>query len=77
MDRTESLIFSRLYQSYLTGGDTYSFNYKTDDVDKINAYQNAIKNLEVSGYITVLFQSDKKSRISLTDKGIDYANAHN
>lgn len=75
MEKSEAYIFSRLYQSYVTGGDTYSFIYKTDDTDKINEYKNAVASLEKNGYIHILFQSDKKTRMCLTDKGIDYGSA--
>ncbi|MGN1317382.1 MAG: hypothetical protein ACI4VF_00090 [Lachnospirales bacterium] len=72
MSKTEAFIFNRVYQSYLTGGDTYSFIYKTDDPQKIEEYRLAISSLEEKGFIDVLFQSDKKTRMSLTDTGIDY-----
>ncbi len=75
MSETEIFIFNRLYQSYVTGGDTYNFIYKTDNKEKISEYCEAIKLLENKGYIHVLFQSDKKTRMSLTDKGIDYGNS--
>ncbi len=75
MDKTQELIFDRLYQSYLTGGDSYSFQYKTENINKIQSYKEAIKKLEEAGYVNVIFQSDKKTRMSLTDKGIDYANS--
>lgn len=75
MDKTENLIFDRLYQSYLTGGDSYSFQYKTESEKNIKEYKEAIHRLEEAGYIEILFQSDKKTRMTLTHKGIDYANS--
>lgn len=77
MDKTEEYIFYRLYQSYVTGGDSYSFVYKTEDMKIINEYKAAISSLSEKGYINVLYQSDKKTRMSVTDKGIDYGNSMN
>ncbi len=75
MDKTELYIFSRLYQSYVMGGDSYSFLYKTDDENKIRHYKTTIDALENKGLLKILFQSDKKTRMALTDKGIDYGNS--
>lgn len=75
MDKTQQLIFDRLYQSYLTGGDSYSFQFKTENPNKIECYTDAIEKLEEAGYVNILFKSDKKIRMSLTNKGIDYANS--
>ena len=75
MTNAETYIFVRLFQSYVTGGDTYSFVYKTANPDKIKQYQDAIKSLEDNGFIQILYQSDKKTRMALTEKGIDHGSS--
>ncbi|MDO4300134.1 MAG: hypothetical protein Q4D26_01945 [Clostridia bacterium] len=67
-------IFNRVYQSYLTGGDTYTYYYKTDDEQQIQEITEAIKDLEVNGLIDVLHQSSKKTRMCITPEGITYGN---
>lgn len=75
MDNMEKYIFSRCYQSYLTGGDIYSFSYKNEDTNKIPEYKKAIKSLEDKGYITIIYDSEKKTRMALTNEGIDHGNS--
>lgn len=74
MDKNETYILSRLYQSYVMGGDSYNFLYKTEKPDIINAYKTAIASLESKGLIEVVFQSDRKTRMKITDAGIEYGN---
>ncbi len=74
MDKNAANIFSRMYQSYVTGGDTYTYQYKTDDPDEIKEKKGAIYSLEEEGYLEILSMGDKKARLAITDKGIDYGN---
>ncbi len=74
MDKNAAKIFSRMYQSYVTGGDTYTYQYKTDAPDEIEINKGAIRLLEEEGYLKILSMGDKKARLAITDKGIDYGN---
>lgn len=74
MDKNMSEIFSRLYQSYVTGGDTYTYQYKTDKPDEIESNKEAVRSLEEEGYLEILSMGDKKARVAITDKGIAYGN---
>ncbi len=67
-------IFNRVYQSYLTGGDTYTYYYKTDDKEQIQEITEAIKELESHGLIDIIHQSSKKARMCITSDGITYGN---
>lgn len=74
MINTATNIFNRVYQSYLTGGDTYTYYYKTDDENQIKEICNAIKKLENDGLIDIIHQSAKKARMCITPEGITYGN---
>lgn len=74
MINTATKIFSRVYQSYLTGGDTYTYYYKTDDEQKIQEISNAVKELEKNGLVDIIHQNTKKIRMSITSDGISYGN---
>ncbi len=67
-------IFNRVYQSYLMGGDTYTYYYKTDDEMQIQEINEAIKELESHGLIDIIHQSAKKARMCITTDGITYGN---
>lgn len=71
---TATRIFGRVYQSYLTGGDTYTYYFKTDDPDQIEEIINSIEDLKNKGLIDVLHVSNKKARVSITSDGISYGN---
>lgn len=71
MNKYEAEIFQRAYQSYLMGGDLHVVNYnKKPEINKKN--EEAIHALEESGYIEITFESEKRVRFYLTDKGIEY-----
>lgn len=74
MINTATKIFGRVYQSYLTGGDTYTYYYKTDDEQKIQEISNAVKELEKNGLVDIIHQNTKKIRMSITPDGISYGN---
>lgn len=67
-------IFSRVYQSYLTGGDTYTYYFKTDNEDEIQDIINALDSLKEHGLVDILHQSNKKARMCITHDGISYGN---
>ncbi len=74
MDKYEEEILSRLYQSYVMGGDVYSYAYNTENAHKVEIKKGAIKLLEEKGYLEILSLGDKKARIAITDAGIEYGN---
>ncbi len=74
MDKYENEILSRLYQSYVMGGDVYSYQYKTENSHIAEIKKGAIKLLEERGYLEILSLGDKKARIAITDMGIEYGN---
>lgn len=74
MDKYEDEILSRLYQSYVMGGDIYSYLYKTENPLEKEIKKRAIKLLEEKGYLEILSLGDKKARIAITDAGIEYGN---
>lgn len=67
-------IFNRVYQSYLTGGDTYTFFFKTDNERTIQSITDAIKELESIGLVNILHINNKKARMCITPEGISYGN---
>lgn len=72
MTSLEQNIFSKAYQSYLTGGDTYVLRYPNLNPDTIENYISALTALAEKELIEIISKSEKKVRIVLTDKGIDY-----
>ncbi len=74
MSDTAKIIFSRVYQSYLTGGDAYSFYYKTENENKINEINKAINELENTGLVEIIHQNSKKTKMCITSEGITYGN---
>ena len=74
MNKYESEIFARAYQSYLMGGDIHVVNYnKKPDVNK--KYADAVKALSDAGFIEITFESEIRIKFRLTDKGIDYGSS--
>lgn len=67
-------IFSRVYQSYITGGDTYTYYFKTDNQKEIDEIARAINELNENGLVDILYMSDKKARLCITHDGIAYGN---
>lgn len=74
MINAATTIFNRVYQSYLTGGDTYTYYYKTDDTEQIKEITKAIEELSSRGLIDIIHQSTKKARMCITSEGISYGN---
>ena len=74
MLKEANAIFERVYQSYLMGGDTYSFYFKTEKEKEIEAYTKAVKKLESLGLVDLLFLSERKARMAITPEGISYGN---
>lgn len=75
MNKIASEIFDKLYQSYTMGGDVYCFKYNTKNPNQIKRFKDAINELESLGYVNIKFISDDKSRMTITDNGIDYGNS--
>ena len=71
MNKYEAEIFQRAYQSYLMGGDLHVVNYnKKPEINKKNA--EAVQALKQKELIEITFESEKRVRFYLTDKGIEY-----
>ena len=74
MNKYESEIFGRAYQSYLMGGDLHVVNFnKKPEINKNNAA--AVKSLSEKGLIEITFESEIRVKFRLTDEGIDYGSA--
>lgn len=76
MDKLTNIIFERAYQSYLTGGDTYCIKLSSSNPRTIEQYDKALEFLEEQDLIHVVYKSDKKIRLSLTDEGVKYGSSH-
>lgn len=74
MINTAIKIFNRVYQSYLTGGDTYTYYFKTDDDQEIQEIIDSIKELENMGLVDLMHYNNKKARMCITSDGISYGN---
>lgn len=75
MNKYALTIMDRAYQSYVTGGDSYTFTYPYGK----NAFErplfaDAIEQLVADGMLEIASQSEKRMRLRLTDKGIDFGN---
>lgn len=75
MNKITSTIFERAYQSYLCGGDVYTYRFESKSPLMTKKYNDAIKCLENEGLVVVKFMSEDKVRLTLTDKGIEYGNS--
>jgi hypothetical protein len=75
MNNYEQTIMDRAYQSYVTGGDSYTFNYPVGKKAFERAiYVETIEKLEKDGMLEIVSVGEKRMRLRLTDKGIDYGN---
>lgn len=74
MTVTAKRIFNRVYQSYLTGGDTYTYFYKTTSENEILQINSAIDELKENGLVDIIHQNDKKARMCITPEGITFGN---
>ncbi len=75
MNKYEETILDRAYQSYVTGGDSYTFNYpQGKKAFEKASYVEAIEKLEEEGMLIIASRTEKRMRIKLTDKGIDFGN---
>lgn len=75
MNKITTTIFERAYQSYLCGGDIYTYRFESKSQVMRKKYADAIKYLEEKELIIVKFMSMDKVRLCLTDKGITYGNS--
>jgi hypothetical protein len=75
MTELATCVFARVYQSYLMGADTYSYRYAAEKPTTIEKLKKAISEIEGDGLVTVLFQSEKKTKMCITEQGIDYGSS--
>lgn len=71
-ERTE--ILERLYQSYIMGGDVYTYNFNTENPSKIQYIKDMLTSLEADEYFKIKSMNDKRARLTILDKGIDFGN---
>lgn len=69
---TAKKIFSRVYQSYLMGGDMYTYYYKANNENELHNILEALKELEENGLIDIIHLGNKKARMCITSEGITY-----
>jgi hypothetical protein len=67
-------ILDRLYQSYIMGGDVFTYNFNTANPKTLEYLQNMLKDLEKEEYFTIKFMNEKRARLQILDKGIDFGN---
>ncbi|MBQ7265459.1 MAG: hypothetical protein IJS61_05110 [Firmicutes bacterium] len=72
-DYTRSL-FSRIYQSYVTGGEYFTLKLSTLTKKEEPKLPAALEELENEGLAQVLSRGSAKIKIAITDKGIDFGN---
>lgn len=75
MNKITTTIFERAYQSYLCGGDVYTYRFESKSPLMTKKYEDAIKYLEENNLVKVKFKSEDKVRLVLTDEGIEYGNS--
>ena len=75
MNKYAETIMDRVYQSFVTGGDCYTFNYPQGKrAFEKQPYIEAIESLEADGMVEITLRNEKRIRLKLTDKGIDFGN---
>lgn len=74
MNKISKEIFERAYQSYLCGGDIYTYVFSSNSEIMQKKYKDAINFLEKNDFIEVKLLSEKKAKISLTENGINQGN---
>ena len=75
MNKITNEIFERAYQSYLCGGDIYTYRFSSKSAIMLKKYNEAIKYLEENNLIEIKFLSEEKVKVCLTEKGIKEGNA--
>ncbi len=75
MNKITKTIFERAYQSYLCGGDVYTYRFESKSALMMKKYEEAIAYLEQNNLVLVKFKSDDKVRLVLTDEGIELGNS--
>ena len=75
MDKITKDMIDRLYQSYLSGGDVYTYKFESSSEIKKMKYDKALKYLEENGIAEIRSRSDDRVKLVLTDKGVEYCNS--
>ena len=74
MKSLSKTIFNRAYQSYLMGGDTYTYFYKNSKNEDREKADEAVAELEEMGLVEVIFKGERKIKMTVTEDGINYGN---
>lgn len=76
MNKVTQTIFDRAYQSYLCGGDIYTYRFESKSILMTKKYNDALDLLTSKNLVEVKFKSDNKVKLALTEEGIVYGNSN-
>ena len=75
MNSYEENIMDRAYQSFVMGGDVFTLNFPTGKkAYEKQLYVEAAQNLEKEGMVEIGNITEKRMRMRITEKGIDFGN---
>lgn len=75
MNSYEENIMDRAYQSFVMGGDVFTLNFPTGKkAYEKQLYVEAAQNLEKEGMLEIGSITEKRMRMRITEKGIDFGN---
>lgn len=75
MNSYEENIMDRAYQSFVMGGDVFTLNFPTGKkAYEKQLYVEAAQNLEKEGMVEIGSITEKRMRMRITEKGIDFGN---
>ena len=75
MNSYEENILDRAYQSFVMGGDVFTLNFPVGKkAFEKQLYIEAAESLEKQGMVEISHRSEKRLRMRITEKGIDFGN---
>lgn len=75
MNSYEENIMDRAYQSFVMGGDVFTLNFPTGKkAYEKQLYVEAAQTLEKEGMVEIGSITEKRMRMRITEKGIDFGN---
>lgn len=75
MNKITTTIFERAYQSYLSGGNMYTYRFESKSVLMTKKYKDALKYLEEKNFIEIKQIDENKVKLCVLEKGIEYGNS--